>query len=59
VDFYDRGLQRLARQWPGHGDAGDRFSPPASAAHLYADDLDIFGRGSAFELIGTCRTEAG
>ncbi len=59
VDFYDRGLQRLAHQWPGHGDAGARFTPPTSATHLYADDLDIFGRGSAFELIGTCRTEAG
>jgi MutS domain V len=57
VDFYDRGLQRLRHEWPGHGDDGRRFAP--SGPHLYADDLDIFGRGGAFELIGTCRTEAG
>ncbi len=66
VDFYDRGLRRLAHEWPGHGDAGDRFAArgpevqgPGSRVHLYADDLDIFGRGSAFELLGTCRTEVG
>lgn len=56
VDFYDRGLQRLAHEWPGHGDTGERFAPEA---HLYAEDLDVFGLGSAFELLGTCRTEAG
>jgi hypothetical protein len=56
VDFYVRGLQRLRHEWTGHGDDGARFAP---ADHLYADDLDIFGRGNAFELLGTCRTEAG
>lgn len=69
VDFYDRGLRRLRHEWPGHGDDGRRFAPslvqgsgvqgPGSEQHLYAEDLDIFGRGSAFELIGTCRTEVG
>ena len=27
VDFYDRGLQRLRHEWPGHGDDGRRFAP--------------------------------
>ncbi len=56
VDFYDRGLRRLRHEWAGHGDDGRRFAP---GIHLYAEDLDIFGRGGAFELLGTCRTEAG
>lgn len=66
VDFYDRGLRRLRHDWMGHGDDGRRFAPAphtadaaAGGAHLYAEDLDLFGRGSAFELLGTCRTEAG
>jgi len=62
VDFYDRGLQRLRHDWPGHGDTGERFAPPGvhgSGVNLYFEDLDIFGRGGAFELLGTCRTEAG
>jgi len=58
VDFYDRGIRRLRHEWPGHGDDGRRFAP-GSEQHLYAEDLDIFGSGSAFELIGTCRTEVG
>ncbi len=56
VDFYQRGLARLRHEWAGTGDAGDRFLP---AHHLYAVDLDVFGRGSLFELVATCRTEAG
>jgi hypothetical protein len=56
VQYYERGLARLRHEWPGKGDAGDRFLP---AHHLYAADLDVFGRGSLFELMATCRTEAG
>lgn len=56
VAFYERGLARLTQAWIGQGDQGDRFRQPD---HPYADDLDLFGRGSLFELIGTSRTEAG
>jgi len=56
VAFYERGLARLTHAWIGHGDQGERFRQPG---HLYADDLDLFGRGSLFELVGTGRTEAG
>ncbi len=56
VAFYERGLTRLRHEWPGRGDGGERFSP---ANHLYVDDLDVFGHGSLFELLATCRTEVG
>ena len=56
VAFYERGLARAAHQWIGKGDSGDRFREPE---HPYADDLDIFGRGSLFELLATTRTRAG
>src|SRR5690348_4089822 len=44
--YYERALGRLADQWAGHGQAGERF---LDAAHPYAADLDIFGAGSLFE----------
>jgi len=56
VAFYERGLARLRHDWIGHGESGERFRP---ATHLYADDLDLFGRGSLFELLATARTQAG
>src|SRR5688572_1192110 len=56
VAFYQRGLARLRFEWPGAGDAGERFQP---AQHLYSADLDLFGEGSLFELLATCRTEGG
>jgi len=56
VAFYERGLARLEDRWMGHGEAGERF---LDAAHPYAADLDLFGRGSLFELLCTARTRAG
>ena len=44
--------QSLDRNRP----AGERFRDPK---HVYADDLDLFGRGSLFELLSTARTGAG
>lgn len=54
--FYDRGLQRLDNLWAGTGEGGDRFFDPA---HPYARDLDLFGKGSLFELLCTAQTRAG
>ncbi len=54
--FYARGLARLADRWAGTGEPGDRF---ADEGHLYANDLDLFGRGSLFELLSIARTRAG
>ena len=41
---------------PGTGNPGDLFR---DTNHVYADDLDVFGRGSLFELIDAARTGAG
>ena len=54
--FYERGLARVEHRWAGHGDTGERF---LDEAHLYAADLDLFGRGSLFELLCTARTREG
>jgi len=54
--FYDRAMARLDGRWPGTGNKGDHLVP---ADHLYADDLDLFGHGSLFELLCTTRTRSG
>ena len=56
VLFYERGLDRLENRWSGKGETGDRFRNPS---HIYEEDLDIFGKGSLFELLSTARTRAG
>ena len=54
--FYRAGLARLDQAWAGKGVTGERFLDPT---HPYAPDLDLFGRGSLFELLCTARTQAG
>jgi hypothetical protein len=54
--FYERALARVENRWIGKGNDGRRFLDPK---HVYADDLDLFGRGSLFELLSTARTGAG
>jgi hypothetical protein len=56
VAFYERGIARLEDRWMGTGDTGERF---LDEHHLYAADLDLFGRGSLFELLSLARTRAG
>jgi hypothetical protein len=56
IEFYERGIARLENRWPGSGDTGERF---LDLSHPYARDLDIFGKGSLFELLCTVRTRAG
>ena len=56
ADFYRRGLARLEDRWEGTGQTGERFDDPH---HVYAADLDLFGRGSLFELLFTGRTRMG
>ena len=56
VAFYERALDRIDGHWIGRGESGERFRQPD---HLYADDLDIVGRGSLFQLLSTARTGAG
>ncbi len=54
--YYKRALARLDGEWAGHGETGDRF---LDHAHPYAEDLDLFGKGSLFELLCTARTRRG
>ena len=56
VTFYEHGLARLEDRWAGLGSSGERFR---DEAHPYANDLDLFGRGSLFELLSTARTRFG
>lgn len=56
IQFYERGLARLEDRWMGTGESGERFRNPN---HLYSEDLDLFGKGSLFELLSTARTRAG
>jgi hypothetical protein len=54
--LYDQALDRLNDCWAGRGATGERFS---NAAHPYAEDLDLFGHGSLFELLSMARTRVG
>ncbi len=56
VAFYERALARLEGRFAGTGTAGDDLADPG---HPYALDLDLFGRGSLFELLCAARTRPG
>jgi hypothetical protein len=56
IQYYERGLARLQGQWINSGDSGERFRDPG---HVYAEDLDLFGKASLFQLLSTARTRAG
>ena len=56
IAFYERGLARIEDRWSGTGERGERFRDDS---HLYANDLDLFGQGSLFELLSVARTRAG
>ena len=56
VRHYDRGLARMDDRWTGQGREGKEYEP---TNHIYAGDLDLFGRGSLFELLCTAQTRTG
>ncbi len=56
VRYFENALARLDGDWAGSGEPGDRYLDPA---HPYAQDLDLFGKGSLFELLSTARTHIG
>ncbi|MGH9146772.1 MAG: MutS-related protein, partial [Vicinamibacterales bacterium] len=56
ITFYKRGIARIEDRWAGGGDPGLRFR---DEEHLYAQDLDLFGPASLFELLSIARTHAG
>ena len=56
VTFYEDGLARIDDQWMGRGQSTELLR---DENHLYAADLDVFGKGSLFELLCTARLRAG
>ena len=54
--FHDRGLARLDGKWSDFASTGARFEKDD---HAYADDLDIFGRASLFQLVDATETRFG
>lgn len=56
VAFYEAGIARLEDRWEGQGPTGDGFADPD---HPCAADLDLFGRGSLFQLLCQARTSVG
>jgi hypothetical protein len=56
VAHYRRGIARMEDKWAGSGATGEEFR---EKEHVYADDLDLFGRGCLFELLSTARLPMG
>lgn len=56
INYYERGLDRLADRWSGVGPSGQRYE---DHSHAYSSDLDVFGEGSLFQLICGSRTRLG
>src|SRR6266576_5072274 len=56
VAVYRNGLARIQDRRAGDGQSVERFDVPH---HIYAADLDLFGKGSLFELLSTARTRMG
>ncbi len=60
LTFYEDGLARVADQggWIGRGPEGREHLPP-EAEHPFAEDVDLFGKGSLYQKLCTARTQAG
>jgi hypothetical protein len=56
VAFYHDGIARIGDRWMRDDPTGDRFR---NSDHPYADDLDLFGPRSLFQLLSLCRTPIG
>src|SRR5579872_1421883 len=56
AEVYRRGLARISGAWTTGGDMGAQFLEPG---HVYAEDLDIAGPGSLFQLLCNARTRMG
>ncbi len=56
VDFYRKGLARIEDRWIG---SGSTVAPIDTHTSLYANDLDLFGDASLFQLLSLARTRMG
>lgn len=55
-EINDNSLKRLNGKWKDFKDSGEEFK---NENHRYSEDLDIFGRGSLFQLVNTSNTFIG
>jgi hypothetical protein len=55
-EFYHRGIARMDDRWSDAGSTGEIFRPQD---YLYAEDLDIFGKGGLFQLLSQARLPMG
>jgi hypothetical protein len=56
ANFCERGIERVNGTWQGRGFDGSNF---AAEHHPFAADLDLFGKGSVYELLCIATTAAG
>lgn len=56
IAYYERAIDRIQGNWAGRGTTGEAHLP---AEHLFANDLDLFGRASLFQLLCQARTRLG
>ena len=56
IEFNEKGLKRLNGQYKDFEDVGDDL---VKENHPFANDIDIFGKSSLFQMINTTRTKAG
>ncbi len=56
IAHYEWGLARIDDRWQTFGNKGERFR---DTSHVYAEDLDLFGDQSLFQLLSTARTRMG
>lgn len=53
TNYYRQSLDRLAGNWSAVDECGARFLDPS---HAWSADLDLFGKGSLFQMLNQCRT---
>jgi hypothetical protein len=56
VEFYRTGLERIRDRWHGSGPGGGQFDVQH---HIYAADLDLFGKDSLYQMLCAARTQMG
>jgi hypothetical protein len=54
--FHESRLRRLKRDFSGESEFGSEYD---DESHPWIRDLDVFGRGSLFQLLNECRTRPG
>jgi hypothetical protein len=56
AEFYRTGLERIRDRWHGSGPVGGQFDVQH---HIYAADLDLFGKDSLYQMLCAARTQMG